>query len=393
MRNQTILISGGGIAGPALAFWLRRFGFAPTVVERARGIRDGGQAVDFRGAALEVTRRMGLHDAIHRARTAMGAVSYVDGRGRHRATLPAEIMSGEVEILRGDLVHILHDATRNDTEYIFGDSIAAMDTGDDGVAVSFASGATRTFDLVVGADGLHSNVRALTFGDESRFSRYLGYHLSIFTVPNFLSLEYTGHFYNVPGKLAGMYSARDNTEARALFYFASPPLAYDHRDDGQQKKILEQRFAGEAWEVTRLLKEMENAPDFYFDSTTQIRLPSYSRDRVALLGDAGYCASTLSGGGSGLAVVGAYVLAGELARARGDHEAAFARYESRMRGYVDANMKLAEGAGTWLVPPSGTWIRMRNLNYRLLPYMPWKGLITKTASQAANAIELEDYGP
>ncbi|NBE98441.1 FAD-dependent oxidoreductase [Nonomuraea sp. KC401] len=393
MRNQTILISGGGIAGPALAFWLRRLGFAPTVVERAGGPRDGGQAVDFRGAALEVTRRMGLYDAIHRARTAMGAVSYVDGLGRHRATLPAEIMSGEVEILRGDLVHILHNATRNDTEYLFGDSIAAMDTGDDGVAVSFASGATRTFDLVVGADGLHSNVRALTFGDESQFSRYLGYHLSIFTVPNFLGLEYTGHFYNVPGKLAGMYSARDNTEARALFYFASPPLGYDHRDDEQQKKILEQRFAGESWEVTRLLKEMWNAPDFYFDSTTQIRLPSYSRGRVALLGDAGYCASTLSGGGSCLAVVGAYVLAGELARARGDHETAFARYESRMRGYVDANMKLAEGAGNWLVPPSGTWIRMRNLNYRLLPYMPWKGLITKTASQAANAIELEDYGP
>lgn len=321
----------------------------------------------------------------------MGAVSYVNEANKPISSMPAEVISGDIEILRGDLARILHDATRHEAEYIFGDSITVIAQDDEGVTVNFERAPARTFDLVVGADGLHSNVRALAFGDESRFIHHLGYYLAIFTTANHLDLDHTGRFYSVPGKLAGIYSARENTEAKAMLYFVSPPLDYDHRDLEQQKQLVADAFGDEAWEVPRLLEAMRKAPDFYFDSVSQIHMDGWSRGRTVLLGDAAYSASPLSGMGSGLAMVGAYVLAGELKAAAGEYRPAFARYEERMRGYVVQGQKSALGAGKWFVPASRARIWIRNQNFRLLPHMPWKGLIANTPRKTANAITLTDY--
>lgn len=391
MKNRDILISGASIAGPALAYWLRRYGFNPTVVERAPALRDGGYGVDFRGASMRVLERMGILADVQRMQTHMGDMLCVDGSNRRVASLPSVFVSGEVEILRGDLSRILYDATRNDTEYIFDDSIAAIEQREEGVQVTFERGAPRTFDLVVGADGLHSNVRSRVFGEESRFIRDLGFYVSIFTTANHLGLDYSGRIYTEPGKLVMMYSSKQNTEAKAFFCFASPPLRYDRRDATQQKKLLAQAYAGVGWEVPRLLESMREAPDFYFDSVSQIHMDRWSHGRTVLLGDAAYCPSPMSGMGTGMAVVGAYVLAGELQAAGGDHRTAFARYEQQMRGYVQQCQKMADGASTFFVPSTNLMIWVRNQMYRMLPYLPWRGLIANMPLKAANAITLQDY--
>jgi 2-polyprenyl-6-methoxyphenol hydroxylase-like FAD-dependent oxidoreductase len=391
MQNRRVLISGASVAGPALAFWLRRYGFTPTVVERAPELRDGGYAVDFRGASLTVLERMGLLGAVEAAATLMGEVTYVDGDGRPLVVTPPTYQSGELEILRGDLARILYEATKDETEYVFGDSITAITEHDAGVTVAFSRGEPREFDLVIGADGLHSNVRSLVFGDETRYRHDLGYHVSICTVPNHLGLDRAGRFHNEPGRTAGVYSARDNTEAKALFWFASDSLDYDHRDVERQRRIVEEQFAGVGWETPALLEAMREAPDFYFDSASQIKLDTYARGRVALVGDAAYCASPLSGMGTSLAIVGAYVLAGELAAAHGDHATAFGAYRDEMCGFVDACQKLAEGNGKWFVPATRAWLRFRNLNYKLLPYLPWRKLIEELPLKAGNAITLKEY--
>jgi len=391
MKNRNVLISGASIAGPALAYWLRHYGFNPTVVERAPTLREGGYAVDFRGAAhLRVLERMGLLAAIQQAQTHMGEIAYVDHANKLLARMPAAIFSGDIEILRGDLSRIFYMATQHDTEYIFGDSIASLAQRDEGVQVTFVHGKPRTFDLVVGADGLHSNVRGLVFGPEAQFIRHLGYYIAIFTTANHLNLDHAGRFYSIPGKAAIIYSARQNREAKAMFYFASPPLTYDYRDVEQQKQILGDKFAREGWEIPRLLESMWQAPDFYFDSCSQIQMDRWSNERVALLGDASYCASQ-GGNGTGLAVVGAYILAGELKAAGGDYRTAFTLYEKQMRAYVKQNQQQAEGGDRFLVPKSQWQIWLRNQMLRALPYMPWKDLMVKMSAKTANAITIKDY--
>jgi 2-polyprenyl-6-methoxyphenol hydroxylase-like FAD-dependent oxidoreductase len=389
-----VLISGASVAGPALAHWLNRTGHRVTVVERAPAPRDGGYAVDFRGAAhLAVLERMGILPDIRQNATKMGAMRYVDATGRTLATMPADVFSGDVEILRGDLSRILYDRTKDAVEYIFGDSITALAQDGDGVHVTFAGGAARRFDLVVGADGLHSNVRALVFGAESRFRRDLGLHSAVFTTANHLGLDHTGLLHSTPGRTAGIYSARDNTEAKAVFFFASnllPDGGYDPHDTAAQKKLLAEVFAGSGWEVPRLLREMWPAPDFYFDANSQIRLDRWSTGRVVLLGDAAWAAGP-GGNGTGTAMVGAYILAGELHAAGGDHRVAFARYEQQLRDYVAGNQKQASGGAGFLAPGTRRRIWLRNQMFRTLPYMPWKGLVARMAAKTASAINLPDY--
>jgi 2-polyprenyl-6-methoxyphenol hydroxylase-like FAD-dependent oxidoreductase len=390
MRNKNILISGASVAGPALAYWLSRYGFNPTVVERAPAVRPGGYAVDFRGAAMKALERMGIIDEIRKLETRTGAITIVDKTNRKIASMPDGFTSGELEIMRGDLAGILYAATRDRAEYIFDDSILGIREDVDGAEITFSRSEPRRFDLVVGADGLHSNVRALTFGEEYRFIHHLGYYVAIFTTPNFMNLDHSGLYYGTLGKKVGIFSARENTEAKASFFFTSDPLEYDRRDMARQKQILADKFAGEQWQVPRLLRMMEDAPDFYFDSVSQIRMERWSAGRSVLLGDAAHCASPLSGMGTSMAIVGAYILAGELKRANGDYTAAFEHYETRMRDFVTQCQKLVEGAD-WFVPRTRFKLWLSQQMWKILPYTPWKNMMIEVPLKIGNSITLKDY--
>ena len=394
MENQNILISGASVAGPALAYWLRRRGFRPTVVERAPHLRGGGYAVDFRGAVhLSVLAQMGILDQIKDQQTHLDTTTYVDADGRRTAAMPAEIFAGDVEILRGDLGRILYQATRDGTEYLFGDSITGLEQRPDGVHVTFTHAAPRVFDLVIGADGLHSNVRRLAFPDGPQAQHDLGLYVSIFSVAGSFGLDHAGLLYSVPGRTAAVFSARQTGRAVAQFFFAAPdgtPVSCDHHDTAQQQEIVARAFDGVGWHVPALLGQMAAADDFYFDSVSQVRLDRWSAGRVALIGDAGYAAGP-GGNGTGTAVIAAYVLAGELAAARGDYQAAFARYERLLRPYVARGQKQALGGRDFLAPATERKIRQRDRFFNVLRYLPAKGLIRYLSARTATAIKLPEY--
>jgi len=391
MKNRAVLISGASVAGPALAWWLHRYGFQPTIVERAPAVRPGGYAIDFRGASMRVLKSMGLLEEVRRKQTRIGSITIVDRNNRKVASMPDGFTSGELEILRGDLAAIFHEATRKTAEYLFDDSIVAIEEGGSGVEVLFERGGRRRFDLVVGADGLHSRVRSIAFGDEASFVRYLGYYVSIFSIPNYLNLDHAGLYYGALGKKVGIFSGGDPKEAKASFFFASDPLDHVRRDSAQQKGILRSQFQGEGWELPRLLEMMEVAPDFYFDSVSQVKMDHWSRGRSVLLGDAAWCASPLSGMGTGMAVVGAYVLAGELAEANGDYRIAFEQYETRMREFVRKCQGIADGGTDWFVPRTRFRMWLSTQMWKILPYTPWKNMMIEVPLKIGNSIELKDY--
>ena len=360
-------------------------------MERAPAVRPGGYAIDFRGASVRVLERMGLLAEVQRRQTRTGVITIVDRHNKKLASMPDGFTSGELEILRGDLAEIFHEATRKTTEYIFDDSITGIEERDAGVEVTLERGGQRTFDLVVGADGLHSKVRSLAFGDEADFTRYLGYYISIFTIPNYLNLDRSGLYYGTLGKKVGLFGGGDPHKATASFFFATEPLEYDRRDTQRQKSILRDHFRQEGWEVPRLLEMMETAPDFYFDSVSQVKMSRWSAGRSVLLGDAAYCASPLSGMGTSMAVVGAYVLAGELAEAEGDYALAFMRYESLMREFVNKCQGMTDGGADWFIPRTRFRLWLSNQLWKVLPYTPWKNMMIEMPLKIGNSICLKDY--
>jgi 2-polyprenyl-6-methoxyphenol hydroxylase-like FAD-dependent oxidoreductase len=369
-----ILISGASVAGPVLAYWLTRHGFCVTVVERAPALRKtGGHAVDLFRPAMDVSERMGVLPRIEERATGTNRmILHPEGARRPVRMDLAKIFSAasdrHAEIMRDDLSEIYYDATRDDVEYVFDDSITAISPAGE---VRFDNGAPRRFDLVVGADGLHSNVRRLVFGDESRFSAFIGAHLGVLTLPNTAGLDRDLLIHVGVGRTAGMYGARHLDEARALFLFRGEgQLDHGHRDVPRQKELLRGAFAGLHADVDRWLDELDRTPAFYFDSITQVCMETWSRGRVTLVGDAGYSPGPAVGGSTTLAVVGAYVLAGELARAGGDHERAFPAYERAMAQHVRDSRAAALSAAKTLIPTSRLGVRGLVQGARLISTLP-----------------------
>ena len=396
MENRTVLVSGAGIAGPALAYWLHRHGFVPTVVEAAPGPRTGGQTVDLRGAGRTVVERMGLMAAVRAACVDQRGVAYVDAAGRHLAEMSVDALDGvgivsEIEIQRGDLAEVLAAATRDDVEYVFGRRVTALRQRTDDVEVTFSDGTVRPFDLVVGADGPHSGVRGLAFGPEEAVTRPLGGYMAWFTAPDHVGLDGWFTMYNEPGLVASMRPDRVPGRTKAGLAFLSGPLTYDRRDVAAQRRLVADRFAGSVGPAPALVDATAAADDFYLDAVAQVHMDRWAAGRVVLVGDAGYCPSPLTGMGTSLALVGAYVLAGELARHDGDHERAFAAYERRMRPYVAQGQELPPGGIEGYAPRTRLAIRLRVLSMRLMVSRPLKGLAKRMFFGKADAIDLPDY--
>lgn len=346
MKGKNILISGAGVAGLTLAYWLKIHGFVPTVVERHAGLRTWGYKLDIRGAALDVLKRMGVHEEVVQASTHMRGATMLDSFGNETPNMDPDTCGGrvkeDIEIMRADLCNLLYKQV-DDIEYIFDDSVVQMTEGDEGVLVAFDKASPRMFDLVIGADGLHSEVRKVAFGEEALFSKNLGFYVSYFSIPNYLELDrWEIEYHHQQQKFIIMYGSEPEQDAIAGFAFSAAPFTFDHRNINEQKKVLQEAFSNVGWQAAKLLELLNQSPKFYFDAAMQIHMPHWTKGRIGLVGDAAYAPSPVSGQGTSVAIVGAYVLANMLAKANGNYEAAFKNYEELMRPFVKKNQGLVD---------------------------------------------------
>lgn len=372
---RTVLVSGASIAGPAVAFWLRRHGFAVTVVEKAGALRSGGYPIDVRGTAVEVASRMGILPRLREAHVDSRRLTFVDAEGGEVARVHPQRVDGgaegrDVEVRRGDLAEALYEAVRDGVEFVFDDGIGALVEHDDGVDVTFVSGVRRRFDLVVGADGMHSRTRELVFGPHGRFHHHLGYCFAGFTMPNELGLSHEARLWATPGKGAALYAVGDSGHVHALLVAAGAEPPRDVlRDPQAGRDLIATTFADEGWEIPSMVAAMGKADDLFFDAVGQIRLPTWSRGRVVLVGDAAYAPSFLTGQGSSVALVGAYML-GHALGTEPDHTAAFAAYERATRDFVELNQaQVGEGEAA-LFPVTADALERRNERLRGIATTP-----------------------
>lgn len=359
-----VLISGMGIAGPTLAWWLRRRGMRPTLVEIAPEPREGGYIIDFWGKGYDIADAMGLLPAIRRVGYHVREVRLVGAGGEKRGGFSADVFARVtngryISLPRGDLARVLHDAIADDVETRFGDHVAAIERRGGKAEVSFASGDTRAFDLVVGAGGVHSGVRAVAFGSEERFERFLGYGVAAFVLPGYAPRDEDVYvLYSEPGIQVGRFAQRDGSTLVLLVFAEQEPLAVPHGLDAR-KALLRRRFEDVGWETPAMLDAMGACGEVYLDRVSQIELPEWASGPVVLVGDAAYAPSLLAGQGSALAMIGAYVLAGELGRAGGDVAEACARYEALLGPFMRAKQKAARRFAASFAPPSRLGIRVR----------------------------------
>jgi 2-polyprenyl-6-methoxyphenol hydroxylase-like FAD-dependent oxidoreductase len=361
MNQKKILVSGASIAGPTLAFWLNRFGFATTIVERAESLRLGGQNIDIRGAAQKIAQLMGIEEEIRAADTGELGVRFVDKNDNTKAELPkgeSDIGTSELEILRGDLAQILYNHTKADVEYVFGNQIVGLNEFEEGVKVTFQKGEERIFDLVICADGIRSRTRSLIFGDEP-VVRFLKLYISYFTIPKTPSDSRWARWYNATGSRVIFIRPDNAGTTRASFSFLSEPKGYEKLNVAEQKAILKQKFADAGWEASRILAALDYDTEIYFDGISQVIAPRWSNGRCAMTGDAAFCPSPLSGMGASLSMVGAYILAGELSR-HSDYKEAFAAYEKLLGPYVNEIQKLPPGVPHLAHPKSKFGISLLN---------------------------------
>jgi len=371
--TRTVLVVGAGIAGSTLAYWLSRHGFDTTVVERAEGERSSGSPVDVRGPAVRVAERMGLLPSLREAATLATGIVLVDNRGRRIGRVPTQTNAEAVEIPRSDLAAILADASRDDVEFIYGDSVVTIAESGQGVDVTFERAAPRRFDLVVGADGLHSRVRWLTFGPESQFVEHLGMYVA--TVPLDGSAEDQKNvvMHSTPGRAVAVHPATGRGIVAFIFRYALRPALY-HRDSDRQKQLMSAAYAGVGWQVPELLERVRGADDLYFDSVSRVRLDTWSRGRIGLVGDAASCA-TLLGDGSSMAIAGAATLAEALAAQPAEPTTALHRYEQSQRKLIGSRQRRISVASHLLVPATRAGLAARNTGFRIWPAIAAAGRV------------------
>lgn len=394
-----VLISGAGPAGLSIAYWLKQYGFVPTIVERAPALLTGGYKIDVRGIGLQILRQMGIYDKVVAQSTDMQGGLLVDNTGKIIKKMSGDEFGhrtdDDVEIVRGVLCQILKNQIP-DVECIFGDSIQVISLSADNVQVTFQNHPPRTFDLLIGADGLHSNVRQLIFGHETQFLHDLGLYLCVFTIPNYLNLDRVEMQYTQLGNFAGVWSTQGESTMKVCFAFTHPSMPINLKDKNQQQQVVKTIYKDMGWEVPKFLQMMPEASDFYFDAAAQIHMNHWSKNRVVLVGDAACCPSPMSGQGTSVALIGAYVLAGELATAKGDYQTAFDQYEEQLRPFVELNQALGLQSAKLMRAQEKnnvlTWLLQRLM--QIVPGLLVKFFInrgTRRVKRAANAITLKDY--
>jgi 2-polyprenyl-6-methoxyphenol hydroxylase-like FAD-dependent oxidoreductase len=358
-----VLISGVGIAGPTLAFWLEKYGIAPTLVELAPALRTNGYVIDFWGLGYDIAEKMGLLPYIARVGYHTRELRIVDDGGRlsgFGVQVFRELTDGRyITLGRSDLSKLIYDRISGSCEIVFGDSIAGLREAGAEVHVQFEHGGERRFDLVIGADGLHSRVRKLVFGPQDRYEKDLGYRVAAFETAGYRprdELVYILH--SAPGRQVGRFALHDD-RTLFLFIFASEGGPEQH-EVAAQKATLRKVFEGDGWELPRILAALDSCDDLYFDRVSQIRMAAWSRGRIALVGDAAFCVSLLAGQGSALAMTAAYVLAGELATSPDQPEEAFRRYEQRLRAFIHSKQRSAERFAGGFVPRTRLGVFFRN---------------------------------
>ncbi|MEO8216347.1 MAG: FAD-binding domain [Acidobacteriota bacterium] len=366
-----VLISGAGITGPTLAWWLRRYGVDVVIVEQASHLRTGGYVIDFWGAGFDIAERMSLLPQIREAGYAMQEVRIVDDANRRIGGFSVDVFrrltAGRyVSLPRGDLASILFHSIENDAEVLFGETIEHLDDTGSGVRVDLSGGSSRDFDAVIGADGLHSRVRELAFGPESQFETYLGYCVAAFEVDGYRPRdELVFVMHTEVGRQVARFTLRGDRTMFLFIFKEQGGIAIPMEDTEAQKSVLRDRFRDCGWETAQILKEMDRAGSLYFDRVSQIRMEEWWRGRVALTGDAAFCVSLLGGQGSALAMIGAYFLAHELKNG-GDPTAAFKRYHASLDGFLRSKQKDAENFAGWFAPSSRIRLFLRNQATKLL---------------------------
>jgi len=363
-----VLVSGASFAGLATAFWMNRLGYRVTVVEVGKGLKTGGSPVDIKEGTVDIMKRMGLLERIQASSLKAKAVDFLDVEGVRIARMPAQSggaqgTNPEYEIERDALLHMMFEEVKSDVEFLFDDSIARLEETADEVAVTFKSGRQRSFSLLFGCDGNHSSVRRMCFGEESAYSHFLQNYFSITIVDKLLIEEDTAQMYNVPGKVVMLNAYNNKTDIIFCFY-SEKEVPYSYRDQEEQRGIILQQFGGEGWRTRELLEELSRCRDFYFDKMCQIRMPSWTKGRVALVGDAGYCASPAAGMGGSLAIVGATALVDAFQKHPGSFEAAFREYNDSLRPFVEDVQAQAVNFGLEMfVPRSEEALQRRNAHF------------------------------
>lgn len=389
-----IAISGAGVAGTAIAHWLHRCGHTPTLIEQAPIFRSGGYMIDFWGVGYQVAKRMGIEEQIRAAGYDVQSVRSVGSRGEVKADMRVSafrrILGDDFTSLpRGDLAAAVYRTIEGVVETLFGRSIAALEENDDCVRVTFDNGESREFDQVIGADGLHSNVRGLVFGPESGFERYLGCRVAACVVDGYRPRDESVYVtYNLPGGQVARFALRGD---RTMFLFVYRTGQAEHSGRGADSvhDELRRQFGSAGWECPAILDAVDKVQDVYFDDVSQIRMDRWSRGRVLLIGDAAGCISLLGGEGTGIAMTEAYVLAGEMSRAGGDHRTAFAEYERRLRPFVEAKQAGATRFVGFFTARTRRGLWFRNVAMRAMNLAP---LAAVFAGEVRDDFALPDYG-